>query len=91
MLHVEYTNQFRRDLKLAKRRRNNLELMQNVMQKIANEERLESKYRDHALSGNWAGCRELHIQPDWLLIYELVFKKKTVIFVRTGTHSDLFK
>jgi mRNA interferase YafQ len=45
---------------------------------------------DHILSNNWKGHRELHIEPDWLLIYKLVPSEKLVIFVRTGTHSGLF-
>ena len=50
---------------------------------------LPEKFRDQKLQGNFAGCREFHIEPDWLLIYRIV--KNEVIFERTGTHSDLFK
>ena len=49
---------------------------------------LDEKYRDHALVGNWQDCRECHIKPDWLLIYQL--KENELILVRTGSHSDLF-
>jgi mRNA interferase YafQ len=91
MLQVEYTTQFKRDLKLSQRRRKNLELLHKIMTLIENEEPLGIKLKDHTLSGNWAGHRELHIEPDWLLIYKIVPRKKTVIFVRLGTHSDLFK
>jgi len=51
---------------------------------------LNPRLKDHALSGNWHGFRELHIEPDWLLIYKLICEEKVVIFTRTGTHSDLF-
>lgn len=61
------------------------------MEHIENKQSLSLKLRDHALSGNWAGYRELHIEPDWLLIYKIIPKQNTVIFIRTGTHSDLFK
>lgn len=90
MLHIEYTTQFKRDLKLAKHRKNNLSLLQEIMETIASEKSLHFKYKDHLLAGNWQGHRELHIQPDWLLIYRLVPQEQTVIFTRLGTHSDLF-
>lgn len=90
MLEVEYTTQFKRDLKLAKRRHNNLSALQKIMQQIQAQEVLSHKLKDHLLSGNWSNHRELHIGPDWLLIYKLVPKRNVVIFVRVGTHADLF-
>lgn len=84
MLKIEYTTQFKRDLKLSKGRNKNLESLHEIMN-------LNYRLKDHALSGNWVGHRELHIEPDWLLIYKILPKQKIVIFVRTGTHSDLFK
>jgi mRNA interferase YafQ len=91
MLQVGYTIKFKRDLKLAKKRKKNLSSLLDVMKKIECEKKLDSKYHDHPLSGNWVSHRELHIEPDWLLIYKLVPEEKLVVFVRTGTHSDLFK
>lgn len=90
MLNVEHTNQFKRDLKLVKRRGKNLDLLFQVMSKVENEEVLKKKLRDHQLKNNWSSHRKLHIEPDWFLVYRLVQNTKTVIFVRTGTHSDLF-
>jgi mRNA interferase YafQ len=91
MLHVEYTTKFKRDLKLAKRRNKDIPSLQDIMKKIEHEKPLEPRLKDHVLTGNWVGYRELHIEPDWLLIYKLISDEKVVIFVRTGTHSDLFK
>jgi len=90
MLNVEYTNQFKRDLKLAKRRGNKLDLLQKILNQIQDDVALPAKLKDHPLTGNWDGHRELHIEPDWLLIYKIIRPLKTVIFVRVGTHSDLF-
>ena len=90
MLQVEYTTKFKRDLKLAKRRNKDMASLQDVMKDIEHEKSLSPRYKDHPLSNNWHGHRELHIEPDWLLIYKLPPKEKIVIFVRTGTHSDLF-
>ena len=90
MLKIEYTTRFKRDLKLAKKRNKNIENLQVIMNKIVQEEKLNQRFRDHPLSGNWNGHRELHIEPDWLLIYKIIQKEEVVIFVRTGTHADLF-
>ena len=54
---------------------------------------LPDKNRDHALSGNWAGFRDCHIEPDWLLIYKKAKNEQgtdTLFLEATGTHSDLF-
>jgi mRNA interferase YafQ len=90
MLQVEYTSKFKRDLKLAKRRRKNLSLLQEIMNFIMHEKTLSPQLKDHPLTSNWSHHRELHIEPDWLLIYKLIPKERVVIFVRTGTHADLF-
>lgn len=91
MLNVEYTTQFKRDLKLAKKRKKNVDALRQIMKKIEREESLNPRFKDHPLTGNWKTHRELHVEPDWLLIYKLIPEEKVVIFVRTGTHSDLFK
>lgn len=91
MLQVEYTAQFKRDLKLSKRRNHDLEALRKIMKRIENEEPLNPVSKDHPLSGDWVGHRELHIKPDWLLIYKLMPKQKKVIFIRLGTHADFFK
>ena len=90
MLKVEYLNQFKRDLKMAKKRGKNLGKLQEIMKIIEEEKKLSLHCNDHSLVGNWKTHRELHIEPDWLLIYKLIPNEKVVIFVRTGTHSDLF-
>ena len=66
-----------------------LSLLRAIMSKLIKEESLESKYRDHKLTGNYKEHRECHIEPDWLLIYRFVSQE--IIFERTGSHSDLFK
>lgn len=91
MLQIEYTSQFKRDLRLAQRRNKKLSLLQDIIQTIENEKPLSLRLKDHLLIGKWVGHRELHIESDWLLIYKIVLEKNTVIFVRTGTHADLFK
>ena len=85
------TTQFRKDYKLAKKRGYNLDLLDKVLDILLNEEPLEAKYRDHALTGNYLGFRECHIQPDWLLVYKITESILVLTLYRTGTHSDLFK
>ena len=88
---VKYTAQFKKDYKLAKRRGLNLQLLQEVVKKLASGEVLDDSYKDHALSGRWKNYRECHIQPDWLLIYYINKDVLVLTLSRTGTHSDLFK
>lgn len=88
MRPVRYTSRFKKDLKRIKRRGKNVSVLQAVIIKLANNESLAAKYRDHALIGDYIGTRECHLQPDWLLIYRLVDNE--LILVRTGTHADLF-
>ena len=78
MLEVILSNQFKRDLRLAAKRGYDLDLLDEIVNKLASKEELPEKNRDHNLTGKYAGFRECHIQPDWLFLS------------RTGTHADLF-
>lgn len=88
MLTPNYTNQFEKDLALAKKRNKSIEKLKSTIKMLVNEEELPRKYKDHSLVGNYANRRECHIEPDWLLIYKI--SNSEIIFERTGTHSDLF-
>ena len=88
MLIPSFTNQFGKDLKKMERRGKALSKIKKVITKLVNEERLEPKFKDHKLIGNYQGRRECHIESDWLLIYKLIDTE--IIFERTGSHSDLF-
>ena len=87
---VKFTNQFKRDLKLAEKQGKDTERLFRVVERLANGETLEPKYRDHDLTGNYKGCRECHIAPDWLLVYEVVEDVLVLMLYRTGSHSELF-
>lgn len=89
-LDIIWTNQFKKDYKLAMKRHLNIDILDDIIRMLANGEQLPEKYRDHALSGNWVGHRECHIQPDWLLIYRIENDLLVLTLTRTGTHSDLF-
>lgn len=62
-----------------------------VVNMIASGQKLPSRYRDHALIGEYKNCRECHLKPDWLLIYELEDNDLLLYLMRTGSHSDLFR
>ena len=87
---IVQTERFKRDLKTAIRRGYNISLMEIVVDTLAAGKKLAAKYQDHELVGNYKGCRECHITPDWLLIYELSDSELILYLTRTGTHSDLF-
>ena len=91
MLSVTWTSQFKKDYKLAKRRKKNLAKLRRVVDILSKELPLDEQYRDHALTGNYRGHRELHIEPDWLLIYRVYGDVLMLSLTRTGTHSDLFE
>lgn len=90
MLKIVISNQFKKDLKLAKKRGFKLDKLQKVINTLAKKQVLNNTYRDHTLSGNYKGFRECHVEPDWLLIYRIDNDILSLFLFRTGTHSDLF-
>jgi mRNA interferase YafQ len=90
MLTFASTSQYRRERKLAQKRGRDISLLNNIINTLLEEKPLDPKYRDHPLTGNYAGFRECHVQPDWLLIYTVDKGQLVLTASRTGTHSDLF-
>ena len=90
MLKIVRSNRFMKDLKLALKRGYDLNELSNVIDLLANQKVLPSKYKDHALNGSYSNFRECHIKPDWLLIYHIDDEELELFLLRTGTHSDLF-
>jgi mRNA interferase YafQ len=83
------TSQFKKDVKRVEKRGKDLSELKAAMDFLIECKLLPPEYRDHPLRGNYAGSRDCHIQPDWILIYTLTGNH--VCFERTGTHSDLFR
>ena len=90
MYRIRPSTKFQKDLKKVQKRGYDISLLTTVLNILANGESLPQKYKDHNLSGNYKGCRECHITPDWLLIYEILDDELILYLTRTGTHSDLF-
>jgi len=82
MYNIRPTTKFQKDLKRVKKRGFDISLLTDIIKKLA--------AGDHQLSGDYAGCRECHITPDWLLIYEVDGDELILYLTRTGSHSDLF-
>ena len=89
MRHVTHRRRFEIDVKREKKRGKNLEDLVAVVEILAEEGSLPAAYWPHRLTGVWKGMWECHIEPDWLLIYDVTATE--VILLRTGSHADLFE
>jgi mRNA interferase YafQ len=91
LLELKQTTQFKKDLRRMVKRGAKLELLGEVIVLLRERKPLPAKYEDHPLTGNWAGYRDCHILPDWLLIYRIDDEALILTATRTGAHSDLFQ
>lgn len=91
VLELYYSTQFKKDLKKAKRSKKDITLLKLVLEKLSKNDKLPRRHREHKLSGNWKDYKELHITPDWLLIYKIDTKKRMLFLARLGSHAELFK
>ncbi|MBQ6201071.1 MAG: type II toxin-antitoxin system YafQ family toxin [Prevotella sp.] len=90
MYLVKYSRRFDKSLKLCEKRGLDMQLIFDAIQLLATTGSLPAKYRPHKLSGKLQGVWECHIEPDWLMTWEQNDTELTLLFLRTGTHSDLF-
>lgn len=88
MYKIRPTAKFQKDLRRIQKRGYDLSLLTVVLKLLADGKPLPEKNKDHNLGGNYKGCRECHITPDWLLIYEISDDELILYLTRTGTHSD---
>lgn len=91
MYQVKFTTAYKKSYKLMKKRGLDISLLDEVVDLLRQGKQLEERYRDHGLTGNFAGFRECHIKPDWLLIYLIENDILTLTLIDTGSPSDLFK
>lgn len=91
MLKIRYSSRFKKDFKIIVKRGYDVKLLEEVLNLLVQEKTLPQWYHDHLLVGNYAGHRECHITPDWLLIYKTEKDILILSLTRTGTHNDLFK
>lgn len=90
---IKTTNRFDKDLKKARKQGKNIQKLYDIVDKLANGEKLDFKYRNHSLIDDsvFKNCYECHIEPDWLLIYKYDHDKLILLLFSTGSHSELFK
>ena len=89
MLKIKPTTKFKKDLKKADKSGWNIDKLTVVIETLVNQKQLDERHYDHKLTGNYIGCRDCHIESDWLLIYRI--EDDYLVLLRTGTHSELFK
>ncbi|OGR07511.1 MAG: hypothetical protein A2511_12275 [Deltaproteobacteria bacterium RIFOXYD12_FULL_50_9] len=89
MRSIRYSTKFKKNLELMIRRGKDVETIKVVIAALAEGRMLDRKYKDHALTGNFVGFRDCHIEPDWILIYRI--EDEILYLEKTGTHSDLFR
>lgn len=88
MKSIRRTTQFKKDVRKMRRRSKDMEKLKRVIALLLSGNPLPPRLRDHELTGPWKGTRDLHIEPDWLLLYEM--DDDELILIRTGSHADLF-
>lgn len=89
MLTIRYQKAFKKDYKRMKKRGCNMSKLEDIIELIASQTTLPKSNKDHYLIGNYVGCRECHIEPDWVLVYEINTNELILYLLRTGSHSDL--
>ena len=87
---LKLTSLFKKDVKRMKKRGRDMRKLAEVVTMLQNGTPLSWEFRDHALSGDYSGFRECHIQSDWLLLYYIDEEQIVLVCSRTGTHSDIF-
>jgi mRNA interferase YafQ len=89
MRSPSYSSQFQRDVKRLQKRGKDLEKLKKLIELLLEAQSLPAQYKDHPLKLNWAGYRDAHVEPDWVLIYSATSER--VHLERTGTHEELFE
>lgn len=88
---IKYSNDFKKNYKKIIKQGKNLDKLKVVIDKLANKETLEPKYKDHQLYNDklFKDCRDCHIEPDWVLIYKYLEDEIILLLVSTGSHSEV--
>ena len=90
MLKIVYTNRMKKDVRLMKKRGKDISKLTTILTLLSTGADLPPSYRDHALTGNLSDFRECHIEPDWLLLYQIFDDELILSATATGSHADLF-
>ncbi|MCQ2328615.1 MAG: type II toxin-antitoxin system YafQ family toxin [Paludibacteraceae bacterium] len=90
MYSVQMSKGFRKNAELCRKRGLDMTLLRKAIETLAMNGKLPASYKPHKLTGIYAGCWECHLQPDWLMVWQQEDEQLTLLFLRTGTHSDIF-
>ena len=90
MYSINYTHQFKKDMRKCAKRGLNIDTIIQAISILAATGTLPMKYKPHELKGNHKGQWECHIEPNWLMTWEQNDNELTLLFLQTGTHSDIF-
>ena len=88
---IKFSKEFKNSYKKIKKQNKNIDKLKYVINKLANKERLEESYRDHALYNDkrYNNCRDCHIGPDWILIYKYLDEELVLLLINIGSHSEV--
>ena len=90
MYRIGYTTRFKKDFKRCMKRGLDVSITEKAIEILQVNGNLPVIYKPHKLSGNYADCWECHLQPDWLMVWKQNDTELILLFLNTGTHSDLF-
>ena len=88
---ITYSNDFKKNYKKIVKQGKNLNKLKIVINKLANKETLEPRYKDHLLYNDkrFKNCRDCHIEPDWILIYKYIENELVLVLIATGSHAEI--
>jgi mRNA interferase YafQ len=89
MAEIVYSRRFRKDVKLCRKQGKDMGKLREIFDIMLSGQSIPPRYKDHALVGKWKGFRDVHLEPDWVLVY--CMEKDTIYLSATGSHSDLLK
>ena len=90
LLSVVSSTRYDKEADRLRKRGKDMSRIVAVVDTLRRRRPLAARHRDHALSGDWRGWRDCHVEPDWVLIYRVDEDARELILGRTGTHADLF-
>jgi len=91
MLAIKYTAKMKRDVKRVLKRGKDISKLTSTLALLATQRQMPEQYKDHPLRGEMHGYRECHIEPDWLIVYQIQQNELILLASGTGTHSDLYE
>ena len=90
MYSIKFTNRFKKDVKRCQKRGYDLSVLANAIDMLQKSGNLPATFKSHVLKGSYEGLHECHLKPDWLLVWQKNDNELTLLFMTTGTHSDIF-